>query len=120
MNFRVFLQTMGAIFSNQTRLGVIFAGIFRNFVQFLRDFSHTIKDSARIFGKSKLLVVRLKSMHPHPYTTGCIYTLLHAVPHTFGTEWRSAAHFKVQHASFTETRNSLSFPFEQMHHLVIS
>ena len=49
----VFVQTLGAILWNQTRLGTIFSRNFRDFAQ--------------IFNKSKLLGVRF---HPASYTTG--------------------------------------------------
>jgi len=53
----VFLQTLGAIFSNQTTLGIIFARIFRDFAQIFKDF-------ARNFDKPKLLWVPLHPLHP--------------------------------------------------------
>jgi len=55
MCFCVFLQKLGAIFSNQTTLGAIFGQIFRDF--------------ARIFDKSKLWVC---ACTPASYTIGYV------------------------------------------------
>jgi len=56
----VFLQTLGAILLNQTRLGAILPGFSEILPRFLRILP-------QIFNKSKLLGVRL---HPASYTTG--------------------------------------------------
>ena len=50
-----FCKRWEPFFTNQTRLGAIFARIFRDFVQ--------------LFNKSKLLGVRLHPLHPSSYTT---------------------------------------------------
>ena len=50
-----FCKRWEPFFTNQTRLGAIFARIFRDFVQ--------------LFNKSKLLGVRLHPLHPASYTT---------------------------------------------------
>jgi len=51
----VFLQTLGAIFWSQARLGAIFTRMFR--------------DNAQVFSKSNLLGVRLHRLHPTSNTT---------------------------------------------------
>jgi len=70
MCFCVFLQRLSAILSNQTMLGAIssrifknFAQIFRDFAQIFRDFAQISKASAQISDKSKLLRVRLHTLH---------------------------------------------------------
>jgi len=68
----------GAMFSNQSTLGAIFACIFRGFAQIFRDFARVFtdfaqiflefaqifRDFARIFTKWEHLGVRLHSLHP--------------------------------------------------------
>jgi len=53
---------LGAIFA---RIFREFAHIFRDFVKVFRDFAHILRDFAQSFTKSKLLGVRLHSLHPH-------------------------------------------------------
>jgi len=83
--FCVFLQTLGAMFSNQTTLGAICARLFRDCAQIFRDFSRIFKDFAQIFkdfawifrdfshifDKSKVLGVRLHPPTPPPPTPLC-------------------------------------------------
>jgi len=66
------LQTLGAIFSNQTKLGAIFAHIFRDFLKVFKDFAQIFtvcarifRDFVRIFTKSELSEVRLHPLHPY-------------------------------------------------------
>ena len=72
---RISDDAMGAIFSNHSTLGAIFARIFLDFVQIFRDFARILRDFAnvftdfaqismdfaRIFTKSELLGMRF---HP--------------------------------------------------------
>jgi len=67
--------TLGAIFSNQSTLDVIFACIFGEFAQIFRDFEKVFTDFAqislnfaRIFTKSKLLGVHLHPRLLHHWT----------------------------------------------------
>ena len=62
---KVLHAVLGAIFSNQSMLGAIFAHIFRVFPQIFRDFVKVFKDFAQISTKSKLLGVRLLPRLPH-------------------------------------------------------
>jgi len=73
----------GAVFSNQSRLGAIFASIFREFAFIYKDFVKVftdfpqisidivpiLRDLAQIFTRSKLLGVRL-----HPCISVCYIT----------------------------------------------
>jgi len=63
----VFLQTLGAILWNQTRLGTIFARIFRGFAQIFMDF-------ARIFNKWKLLPHHWLAQNFRHNSTDCTYS----------------------------------------------
>jgi len=74
---------VGAVFSNQSRLGAIFASIFREFAFIYKDFVKVftdfpqistdivpiLRDLAQIFTRSKLLGVRL-----HPCISVCYIT----------------------------------------------
>ena len=76
------MQTLGAIFSNQTSLGTIFAQIFRDFakvftefIQIYTNFARIFKDFSRICNISKRSGVRLHPLHPHPLHHWCSNTV---------------------------------------------
>ena len=68
---KVFSHTSGAIFSNQTTLGAVFARIFRDFVKVFTDiakistFFRILTNFAQIFDRSKFLEVHLHPLHSH-------------------------------------------------------
>ena len=76
------MQTLGAILSNQTSLGAIFAQIFRDFakvftefIQIYTNFVRIFKDFSRICNISKRSGVLLHPLHSRPLHHWCSNTV---------------------------------------------